>query len=76
MEKEVPFSLQSGNYNKVLTVVGVYHPPNTHLATNANAVFIMEFFNLMCDLQLECKNIMILVDFNLHIDDKSDPDTQ
>ena len=28
--------------NKVLTVVGVYHPPTKHHANDSNAVFIME----------------------------------
>ena len=36
----------------------------------------MEFFNFMCDLQLESKNIVILGDFNLHVNDKSDTDAQ
>ena len=46
--------------NKVLTVVGLYHPPTTHHATDSNAEVITEVFNLMCDLQLESKNMVPL----------------
>ena len=63
--------------NKVLMVVGLYHPPTMCHTTDSNAVVIMElFFNLMCDLQLESKNIVILGDFNPHVNDKLDTDTQ
>ena len=36
----------------------------------------MEFLNFMCDLPLESKNIVILGDFNLHVNDKSDTDAK
>ena len=62
--------------NNVLTAVRLYHPPTTHLAIDSNAVFIIEFWNHMCNIQLESKNIVILGDFSLHVNDKSDTDTQ
>ena len=62
--------------NKILTVVGLYYLPTTHLATDSNAVFITESFNLVCNLQLESKNIVILGDFNLHVNNKLDTDAQ
>ena len=62
--------------NRVLMVVRVYHPPTTHHATDSNAVFIMEFLNLMCDLQLENKNMVILGDFNWHVNNKLDANAQ
>ena len=62
--------------NKVLTVVGVYHPPTKHHVNDSNEVFITKFLDFMSDLQLESKNIVILGDFNLHVDDKSDTDAQ
>ena len=62
--------------NKVLTVVGVCHPPTKNHVNDSNAVFITEFLDLMNDLQLESKNIVILGDFNLHVNDKSDTDGQ
>ena len=62
--------------NKVLTVIGVYHPPTKHQANDSNAVFIMEVLNFMCDLQLDTKNIVILGDFNLHVNDKSETNAQ
>ena len=60
--------------NKVLTVVGISHPPTKHLANNTNAIFITEFLDFMGELQLSSKNIFILGDFNLHINDKLDTD--
>ena len=34
------------------------------------------FLSFMCELQLESKNIVILGDFNLHVNDKSDTNAQ
>ena len=62
--------------NKVLTVVGIYHPPTKHLVNDSNAIFITEFLDFMGELQLSNKNIVILGDFNLHVNDKSDTDAQ
>ena len=62
--------------NKVLTVVGIYHPPTKHLVNNSNVIFITEFLDFMGELQLSNKNIVILCDFNLHVNDKSDTDAQ
>ena len=49
--------------NKVLTMVGICHPRTKYHVNDSNAVFIMEFFNFMCNLQLESKN-SYLGDFN------------
>ena len=62
--------------NMVFTVVGLYHPPTTNHAIDSSAVFITECFNFMCDLQSESKNIVILSDFNLHVNGNSDTDAQ
>ena len=62
--------------NKVLTVVGIYHPPTKHFVNNSNAIFITEFLDFMSELQLSKKNIVILCNFNLHVNDKSDTDAQ
>ena len=62
--------------NKVLTVVRIYHPPTKHLVNNSNAIFITEFLDFMGELQLGSKNIVILGDFNLQVNDKSDTDAQ
>ena len=56
--------------NKVLTVFGVYYAPTKHHVNDSNAVFITEFLDFMSDLQLESKNIVILGDFNLHVNDR------
>ena len=37
---------------------------------------LWNFLNFMCDLQLESKNIVILGNFNLHVNDKSDTNAQ
>ena len=62
--------------NKVLTVVGIYHPRTKHLVNDSNAIFITEFLDFMSDLQLESRNIDILGNFNLHVNDKLDTDAQ
>ena len=62
--------------NKVLTVVGIYHPPTKHLVNDSNAIFITEFLDFMGELQLSNKNIVILGNFSLHVNDKSDTDAQ
>ena len=62
--------------NKVLRVVGIYHPPTKHLANVSNAIFITGFLDFMGELQLSNKNIVILSDFNLHVNDKSDTGAQ
>ena len=59
-----------------MTAVRVYHPLTTYHANGSNAVFIMGFLNFMCDLQLESINIVILGNFNLHVNEKSDTDAQ
>ena len=53
--------------NKVLTAVGVYHPPTKHHVNDSNAVFITKCLEFTSDLQLGSKNIVILGDFNLHV---------
>ena len=62
--------------NKVLTVVRIYHPLTKHHANDSNAIFITECLDFMGDLQLERKNIVILGNFNLHVNDKSHTDAQ
>ena len=62
--------------NKVLTVVRIYHPPTKHLVNDSNGIFITEFLDFMGELQLGSKNIVILGNFNLHVNDKSDTDGQ
>ena len=62
--------------NKVLTVVGIYHPPTKYLVNDSNAIFITESLDFMGELQLSNKNIVILGDFNLQVNDKSDTDAQ
>ena len=79
MEKKVLFQFAIWKLeirNKVLTVVGIYHPPTKHLVNDSNAIFITEFLDFMGELQLSNKNIVILSDFNLHVNDKSDTDAQ
>ena len=57
-------------------MVRIYHPPTKHLVNDSNAIFITEFLDFMHKLQLGSKNIIILGNFNLHVNDKSDTDAQ
>ena len=49
----------------------MYHPPTKYLVNDSNVIFITEFLDFMGELQLSSKNIVILGDFNLHVNDKS-----
>ena len=57
-------------------MVGIYHPPTKHLVNDSNVIFITEFLDFMGELQLRNKNIVILGNFNLHVNDKADTDAQ
>ena len=55
--------------------MAIYHPP--YLATNnsTNAKFIDEFTEYLADSIMIYNNIVILGDFNIHINDQEDLDT-
>ena len=59
----------------VVTNVAIYHPPYSATNNSTNAKFIDEFTEYLVDSIMTYNNIVILGDFNLHINDQEDPDT-
>ena len=58
-----------------VTTVAIYHPPYSATNNSTNAKFIDEFTEYLLDSIMTYHNIVILGDFNLHINDQEDPDT-
>ena len=59
----------------MVTIVAIYHPPYSVTNNSTNAKFIDEFTEYLVDSIMTYNNIVILGDFNLHINDQEDPDT-
>ena len=60
------WSIKVGNTE--LKVLGMYHPPGN------NGIFMDDFTQLVGDIKTKYKNVIIAGDFNLHVNDNSDPD--
>ena len=59
--------------NRIL-IACVYHPPSTSAGQVTDSIFIEEFLDLVEDLVTKHKNLVILGDFNLHVNDPSATD--
>ena len=62
--------------NKPLTIIGVYRPPATKGTHNSVTTFTDEFMEIVQDELISNKNIIVLGDFNIHVDDENDPEAQ
>ena len=58
-----------------VTIMAIYHPLYSATNNNTNAKFIYEFTEYLAESIMTYKNIVILGDFNLYINDQEDPDT-
>ena len=58
-----------------VTTVAIYYPPYSATNNSTNAKFMDEFTEYLADSIMTYNNIVILGDFNLHINDQEDPDT-
>ena len=58
-----------------MTLLGIYHPPAStqHKASNSN--FIDDLTKLHTTIGSEKRNILLLGDLNLHIDNPEDPNS-
>ena len=56
------------------SLLAVYHPPSTSAGQVTDSIFIEEFLDLVEDLVTKHKNLVILRDFNLHVNDPSATD--
>ena len=66
-----PLSKQSGNYklsNQILHVCAIYRPPDT-----SERLFIDDFTEFMVDVLAEYSNLIVVGDFNMHINKEENP---
>ena len=57
-----------------ITIVMIYHPPYSPAAQVTNAQFVKDFAHFLPDVLVKYNNILMLGDFNLHLDNPDDPD--
>ena len=60
----------------LLTLVGIYHPPYSDVTKVTDAVFLDDLAEFLETMLTTYSNIIASGDFNLHIDDISNPDAQ
>ena len=61
--------------NKPIYIIGIYHPPPTAENATTNAVFPDDLIELLIDKLTQLENIILLRDFNIHIEETTSPDT-
>ena len=57
-----------------MTILGIYHPPASTQHKTSNPNFIDNLTQLLTTIGSENRNILLLGDLNLHIDNQEDPD--
>ena len=62
--------------NTPMYIVGIYHPPPSGANRVNNRTFIEEFLDYLTEVLSKHKNVIVLGDFNMHINDVSDNDAQ
>ena len=62
--------------NTAITVVGLYHPPYSGTNKCTDAMFLDDLAEFLEEVLTSYSNIIIAGDFNLHVDDKENPDAQ
>ena len=58
------------------TVLAVYHPPYSERAPITNVMFLDEVTDFLATLMVEHNNIIIMGDFNIHVNNTNDPEAQ
>ena len=56
-------------------IIGIYHPPPTAESATTNAGFLDDLTELLMDKLAQLEHIVLLGDFNLHIEETTSPDT-
>ena len=56
------------------SLLGVYHPPPSEKHNQTNQQFIDEFTDTLVPVLAKEKNVFVLGDFNIHVNDLDDPD--
>ena len=62
--------------NTAITVVGLYHPLYNDTNKCTDAMFLDDLAEFLEEVLTSYSNIIIAGDFNLHVDDKDNPDAQ
>ena len=62
--------------NKSLTLLGVYRPPAIKGKANSITSFTDEFMEIVQEQLIRNQNVIIMGDFNIHIDDVNNQDAQ
>ena len=58
----------------VICLVIIYHAPYSKASRITTSNFVMDFANFLPDIIIKYNNILVLGDFNLHLDDSDDMD--
>ena len=61
--------------NKPIHIIGIYHPPPTAENVTTNAEFPYDLTELLTDKHAQLENIILLGDFNIHIEETTSPGT-
>ena len=59
-----------------LNILGLYHPPNSNISKYSNGDFIHEFLEMLVEMILSNDNFIIMGDFNLHLNNLDDSDSE
>ena len=62
------------SFGKWIRVIVVYRPPPSATNKLTTSLFLSEFITLLENLSITSGELLILGDFNLHVDKPSDPD--
>ena len=62
------------SFGKWIRVIVVYRPPPSATNKLTTSLFLSEFTTLLENLSITSGELLILGDFNLHVDKPSDPD--
>ena len=57
-------------------ILAIYHPPYSEKNPIANNMFMDEYVEFLADVLADHRNILILGDFNIHVNSKDDPDEE
>ena len=57
-------------------ILAIYHPPYSEKNPITNNIFLDDFAEFIADVPADHRNILILCDFNIHINNKDDPDVE
>ena len=55
-----------------ITVIAIYHPPPSNQVRVTNGDFLDEFTDWAAESVSTCNNVILVGDFNLHINDPND----